>query len=82
MYIMAIMVDNTVLYNWHLLLEQNFSVSIHKRKICEVMDVLNNLTVGILSQNIPNHHTVHSKYIYNSINYNLIKLRGDRERET
>ena len=46
------------------------------------MDVLINLTVGLLSQSIPNHHIVHFKYIYNFVNYNPIKLRGDREKET
>ena len=47
-----------------------------KKQLCEVMDVLVNLTVGIISQCIrmSNIHTVHFRYItVLSVSYTLIK---------
>ena len=62
MYSVIIRSNNTVLYTWNLLRQYIPSVLIThtpERELCEVMDVLMNLIVIIISQCILNHHIVH-----------------------
>ena len=55
---MVTMIDNTVLYNWNLLIERNECS--HNKQINKVMDVLINYMGEILSQYIcmSNHHDI------------------------
>ena len=67
MYNMVAIVDKTILYNWNLLkVELNYSYQKKKKLIYEVINMLINSIVGVLSQCILIlKYFVHFRYIIN-----------------
>lgn len=76
MYSMVTSVDNTILYNYNLLTRQILSIFRHTRIAMEVIHMLINWMVGIISQCLclSNNHVVHLNITILFLSYITIKL--------